>query len=95
MTYIEICGFKTLQVGFLIKWDNAKLKDCKDKNTKLPAITGWNLIRIGMKEVDRVHGFESLNLFQCPFDPLLLSMSVYYYTEYEKENKRKKKYMSV
>ena len=60
----------------------------RGKSTKLPAIAGCNLIRLGMKEFIRVHGFEPLNLFECPtgFDPLLFStFCVYYYTECENE----------
>ena len=41
-----------------------------------------------MEEFIRVHGFEPLNLLECPtgFDPLLFStFCVYYYTEHEKE----------
>ena len=70
---VEICGFKIPQVGFLVKRDNAPLVDSKGKKTKLPAIAGCNLIRLGMEEFIRVHGFEPLNLFECPTgcDPLL------------------------
>ena len=85
---VEIHGFKIPQVGFLVKRDNAPLVDSKGKKTKLPAIAGWNLIRLGMEEFIRVHGFEPLNLFECPtgFDPLLFStFCVYYYTECERE----------
>ena len=62
--------------------------DFRGKSTKLPAIAGCNLIRLGMEEFIRVHGFEPLNLFECPtgFDPLLFStFCVYYYTKLEKE----------
>ena len=85
---IEICGFRIPQVGVLVKRDNAPLVDSRGKSTKLPAIAGCNLIRLGMEEFIRVHGFEPLNLFECPtgFDPLLFStFCVYYYTEHEKE----------
>ena len=85
---VEICGFKIPQVGFLVKRDNAPLVDSKGKKTKLPAIAGCNLIRLGMEEFIRVHWFEPLNLFECPtgFDPLLFStFCVYYYTEHERE----------
>ena len=85
---VEIHGFKIPQVGFLVKRDNAPLVDSKGKKTKLPAIAGCNLIRLGMEEFIRVHGFEPLNFFECPtgFDPLLFStICVYYYTEQEKE----------
>ena len=87
---IEICGFRIPQVGVLVKTrrDNAPLVDSEGKTTKLPAIVGCNLIRLGMEEFIRVHGCEPLNLFECPtgFDPLLFStFCVYYYTECEKE----------
>ena len=88
---VEIRGFKIPQVGFLVKKDNAPLVDSKGKKSKLPAIAGCNLIRLGMEEFIRVHGFEPLNLFECPagFDPLLFStFCVYYYTECEKEKEK-------
>ena len=84
---VEIHVFKIPQVGFLVKRDKA-LVDSKGKKTKLPAIAGCNIIRLGMEEFIRVHGCEPLNLFECPtgFDPLLFStFCVYYYTEYERE----------
>ena len=85
---VEIRGFKIPPVGFLVKRNNAPLVDSKGKSTKLPAITGCNLIRLGMEEFIRVHGCEPLNLFECPtgLDPLSFSaFCVYYYTKYEKE----------
>ena len=70
---VESCRFKIPQLGFLVKRDNAPLVDTKGKKTKLPAIAGCSLIRLGMVEFIRVHGFELLNLFECPtrFDPPL------------------------
>ena len=88
---VEICGFRIPQVGVLVKKNNAPLVDPKGKSTKLPAIAGCSLIRQGMEEFIRVHGFEPLNLFECPtgFDPLLFStFCVYYYTEREKEKEK-------
>ena len=85
---VEIRGFKIPQVGFLVKRDNAPLVDSKGKKTKLPAIAGCNLIRLGMEKFIRVHRCEPLNLFECPtgFNPLLFStFCVYYYTERERE----------
>ena len=85
---VEICGFRIPQFGFLVKRDNAPLVDSKGKKTKLSAIAGCNLIRLGMEEFIKVHGYEPLNLFKCPtgFDPLLFStFCIYYYTERERE----------
>ena len=99
---VKIHGFRIPQVGFLVKRDNAPLVDSKSKKTKLPAIAGCNLIRFGMGEFIRVHGFEPLNLFECPtgFDPLLFStFCIYNYTEHEREKEGESnednKYMSV
>ena len=88
---VEIRGFKIPQVGFLVKRNNAPLVDSKGKKTKLPAIAGCNLIRLGMEEFIRVHGFDPLDLFECPtgFDPLLFStFCVYYYTKREREKEK-------
>ena len=87
---VEIRGFKIPQVGFLVKRDNALMNSNK-KSTKLPAIAGCNLIRLGMEEFIRIHGSEPLSLFECPtgVDPLLFStFCVYYYTERDKEKEK-------
>ena len=85
---VEIRGFKIPQVGFLVKKDNAPLLDSKGKSSRLPAIAGCNLIRLGMEEFIRQYSHAPFELFECPkdFDPLLFStFCVYFYTEREKE----------
>ena len=85
---VEIHGFKIPQVGFLVKKDNAPLLDSKGKSSRLPAIAGSNLIRLGMEEFIRQYSQAPFELFECPkdFDPLLFStFCVYFYTEHEKE----------
>ena len=85
---VEIRGFKIPQVGFLVKKDNAPLLDSKGKSSRLPAIAGCNLIRLGMEEFIRQYSHAPFELFECPkdFDPLLFStFCVYFYTECEKE----------
>ena len=62
--------------------------DSKGKSSRLPAIAGCNLIRLGMEEFIRQYSHAPFELFECPkdFDPLLFSMfCVYFYTECEKE----------
>ena len=85
---VEIRGFKIPQVGFLVKKDNAPLLDSKGKSSRLPAIAGCNLIRLGLEEFIRQYSHAPFELFECPkdFDPLLFStFCVYFYTEREKE----------
>ena len=85
---MEIRGFKIPQMGFLVKKDNAPLFDSKGKSSRLPAIAGCNLIRLGMEEFIRQYSHAPFELFECPkdFDPLLFStFCVYFYTEHEKE----------
>ena len=85
---VEIRGFKIPQVGFLVKKDNAPLLDSKGKSSRLPAIAGCNLIRLGMEAFIRQYSHAPFELFECPkdFDPLLFStFCVYFYTEHEKE----------
>ena len=85
---VEIRGFKIPQVGFLVEKDNAPLLDSKGKSSKLPAIAGCNLIRLGMEEFIRIYSHTPFELFECPkdFDPLLFStFCVYFYTEREKK----------
>ena len=87
---VEIRGFKIPQVGFLVKKDNAPLLDSKGKSSRLPAIAGCNLIRLGMEEFIRQYSHAPFELFECPkdFDPLLFStFCVYFYTEREKGTK--------
>ena len=54
------------------------------KKTKLPGITGWNLIKLSYQEFINKYPVEVFNSFQCPqnADPLLFSqLCVYYYTD--------------
>ena len=90
---VEICGFKIPQVGFLVKRNNAPLVDSKGKKRKLSAIAGCNLIRLGMEEFIRVHGFEPLNIYLSVQLDLIHFCSqhfVFIITLSVKEKKRKK-----
>ena len=80
---IAFLGLKVQRVGVLVVKDQSDLLEIK-KNTKLPGIIGWNLIRLVYQEFIKKHPVEVFNGFQCPqnVDPLLFSrLCVYYYTD--------------
>ena len=70
---IAFLGLKVLKVRFLIVKDPSDLLEMK--NTKLPGIIWWNLIRLVYQEFIKKHPMEVINSFQCPqnVDPLLFS----------------------
>ena len=99
---VEIRGFKIPQVGFLVKKDNAPLLDSKGKSSRLPAIAGCNLIRLGMEEFIQtytaIHHLSCLNAQKTSTHYSFQLFCVYFYTEREKKQnvpQEEKVHMSV
>ena len=84
---INFLGLKVPNVGFLILEEPNRVLD-KKHQTKMPGITGWNLIWLTYKVFAEKYG-EHFDSFEClgGVNPLLFSqLCLYHYAEISKEH---------
>ena len=77
---IKILVFSVPHVGFLVVRDPNKLLELQH-STQLLGVIGCNLIWLGCEEFGRIHGFDSLEKFQCPSNihPVVFTQFCLYY----------------
>ena len=86
--YINLFGLEVLNVGFLNLEEPNRVLDRKCQ-TKLPGITGWNLIWLTYKVFIEKYKVEKFNSFVCleGVNPFLFSQfCLFHYAEVSKDH---------